>query len=248
MGNGLDHVGSSINALANEYHTIAHNMANINTVGYKRKVNLFSRELLQRMADSGDSGSPELPASQVKSKPAIDFSQGALIRTDRTLDAAIAAKGFFVIETPDGPLYTRNGAFHLNPQRQLVDVAGRLVGGVDAPITVPPNASELSIEISDDGRVRAGGAVLGQLKIVDFGPDEHKLACVGENCFAAPPDLRPTPMETPVIRQGYQENSNVKVMSELVDLISVSRLYETNMNMLTKRQENSRTILGVANS
>ncbi|MBE0535203.1 MAG: flagellar hook basal-body protein [Phycisphaerae bacterium] len=244
MANGVDHVGSSINALANEYHTIAHNMANINTAGYKRKVNLFSRELIERMSDAGDDS---LPASQVKSKASIDFSQGTMIRTDRPLDLAIAGKGFFVIETPDGPLYTRNGTFHVNPQGQLVDLSGRLVGGVDAPITLPPNVSELAIQVAEDGRVSADEAFLGTLKIVDFGADEHKLVCVGENCFAAPRDVRPAAVEEHVVRQGYQENSNVKMMSELVDLISVSRLYETNMNLLRKRAENSRTILGVAN-
>ncbi len=244
MIRGMDHIGSSVNALTNEYHTIAHNMANLNTAGYKRKVSLFSRELTERMGQVGDDS---LPPSRVKSKAAIDFSQGTLTRTDRSLDLAIAGKGFFVIETPDGPFYTRNGIFHVNPQGQIVDMSGRLVGGVDAPITVPPNVSEQSIQIAEDGRVHAEGAMLGQLKIVDFGADEHKLVSVGENCFAAAPDLLPQPSETPVVRQGYQENSNVKMMSELVDLISVSRLYETNMNLLRKRSENSRTIIGVAN-
>jgi len=244
MANGLDHVGSSINALSNEYHTIAHNMANMNTVGYKRKVNLFSRELTDRMGNGGDES---LPAGQIKSKAQIDFSQGALTRTDRALDLAIAGSGFFVVETPDGPLYTRNGIFHVTTQGQLVDMSGRLVGGADAPITVPPTTSEQSIQISEDGRVRAGGADLGKLKIVDFGADEDRLTAVGENCFAAPSDVRPAALEAAVIRQGYRESSNVKVMSELVDLMSVSRLYEMNMNMLKKRQENSRTILGVAN-
>jgi flagellar basal body rod protein FlgG len=241
----MDHVGSSINALANEYNTIAHNMANISTAGYKRKVNLFSRELIERMDEAGDDS---LPAAQVKSRAEIDFSPGALTRTDRTLDLAIAGKGFFVVETPEGPLYTRNGIFHVNPQGQLVDMSGRLVGGVDAPITVPPNASELSIQVADDGSIGADGALLGRLKVVDFGADEDKLVSVGESCFAAGKGVRPVAVESPVVRQGYQENSNVKVMSELVDLISVSRLYETNMSLLRKRQENSRTILGVAES
>ncbi|HPD45816.1 MAG TPA: flagellar hook basal-body protein [Anaerohalosphaeraceae bacterium] len=246
MVDGLDHVGTSISALTNEYHTIAHNIANINTAGYKRKVNMFSRELMNHIGENSNNG-VELPASQVKSKAAIDFSQGSLVRTDRPLDLALVGKGFFVVETPEGPLYTRNGIFHLNAQGQLVNLTGRLVGGVDAPITAPPNVSEMSIQISEDGRVRADGVVLGQLRIVDFGADEDKLVCVGENCYAVGPDVQPRAADKAVVRQGYQENSNVKVTSELVDLISVSRLYETNMNILRKRAENSRTILSVAN-
>jgi len=240
----VDHLGSSINSLINEYHTIAHNLANINTAGYKRKVNLFSRVLHNQMGGGLENA---VAAGEVQSKSAIDFSQGTLLRTDRTLDLAITGKGFFVVETPDGPLYTRNGVFHINPAGRIVDLSGRTVAGADAPISVPANVSELSITISEDGTVRAGEAELGRLRVVDFGDDEDKLISVGENCYSAPADIKPAEAKDAVIRQGYRENSNVKMMSELVDLISVSRMYETNMNLLRKRRENSKAILGVAN-
>jgi len=157
----VDHLGSSINSLINEYHTIAHNLANINTAGYKRKVNLFSRVLHNQMGGGLENA---VAAGEVQ-----NFSQGTLLRTDRTLDLAITGKGFFVVETPDGPLYTRNGVFHINPAGRIVDLSGRTVAGADAPISVPANVSELSITISEDGTVRAGEAELGRLRVVDFG-------------------------------------------------------------------------------
>ena len=85
MINPGDHLGSSINALTNEYNSIAHNMANVNTSGYKRHVNMFSQELMKRIADTGEDS---VPVGKIKSNGAIDFSQGSLGRTGRPLDAA----------------------------------------------------------------------------------------------------------------------------------------------------------------
>lgn len=244
MINPGDHLGSSINSLTNEYNSIAHNMANVNTSGYKRHVNMFSQELMKRIADTSEE---QVPAGEVKSKGAIDYTQGSLLGTGRPLDAALSGKGFFVIESPEGPLYTRNGVFHVNNAGRLVDLSGRNVAGAEAPINIPAGVSELSINIAEDGSVKADGADLGRLRLVEFA-DDGKLIPAGENCFVAPKDANPVEAKNVTIRQGYQENSNVKVMTELVDLISVSRLYEMNMSLLRKRHENSKVILGVANS
>ena len=243
MINPDNHLGSSINCLVNEYNTIAHNMANVNTSGYKRHVSQFSREL-SRM--SGDNEG-HVPSGEIKIKGAIDFTQGSLVGTGRPLDIALSGNGFLALETPDGPLYTRNGVFHVNRLGRLVDMSGRMVAGAGGPINIPAGVSEGSISISEDGTVSSGAAELGRLKIVDFGVDQDKLIGAGENCFIAPATVRPTAADSVTVRQGYQENSNVKLTGELVDLISVSRLYETNMNVMRKRRENSKAILGVAN-
>ena len=243
MTNPGDQLSSSINALTNEYNTIAHNIANVNTSGFKRHVSMFSQELMKRVADTGDD---QVPVGEIKSTGAIDFSQGSLARTGRPLDAALNGKGFFVIETADGPLYTRNGVFHVNGDGRLVDLLGRTVAGKDAPINVPAGVSELSIKIAEDGGVNADGVALGKLKMVEFA-DEEKLIAAGESCFFAPKDVKPIAAKDSMVTQGYQEKSNVKLMTELVDLISISKLYETNMNILRRRRENSKAMLGVAN-
>jgi len=238
-------LGTSVNSLTKQYSVIAHNLANINTAGYKRTVNSFSRELMARLWDVQDVSVPE---GRIKIDSALDFSQGSLLKTDRSLDAAINGKGFFVVETPDGPLYTRNGMFQVNLQGQLVDQEGRIVSGTEGPIIIPSGVSVQEINIGEDGNINTAAGSLGRLKVVDFEEDEDKLFSVGKNCFGAPQGVQPAVAEKALIRQGYQENSNVNRMEELVDMMTVSRLYETNMKLLVRRHENAKAIIGVANS
>ena len=245
MVNPGGELGTSVNSLTKQYSVIAHNLANINTAGYKRTVNSFSRELMARLSDVQEVSVPE---GRIKIDSALDFSQGSLLKTDRSLDAAINGKGFFVVETPDGPLYTRNGMLQVNLQGQLVDQEGRIVSGAEGPIIIPSGVSVQEINIGEDGNINTAGGSLGRLKVVDFKEDEGKLFAVGKNCFGAPNDVQPGAAEEALTRQGYQENSNVERMEEVVGLITVSRLYETNMKLLMRRQENAKAIIGVANS
>jgi flagellar basal body rod protein FlgG len=176
-------LGSSVSALTDDYYIIAHNLANINTAGYKRKVNSFTRELASQMSDDPDGS---VPGGEISINSVFDFSQGSLLRTNRSLDAAINGKGFFVVETPDGPLYTRNGVFQVNPQGQLVDLEGRMISGDGGPIVVPADVSVQQVNIGEDGSLSADGKALGRLKVVDFKEDEEKLFPAGKNCFGAP--------------------------------------------------------------
>lgn len=245
MVNSTGQIGSSISALTREYHNIAHNLANINTTGFKRKVNSFSLELKGQM-----SGGPEQSpiSGAIRINEALDFSPGTLLGTSRPLDTCINGKGFFEVETPDGPLYTRNGVFQINSNGQLVDLEGRIVAGTDGPIVIPGTVSELQINIAEDGEISADGTLLGKFKIVDFKENEKELVPTGKNCFMAPEGVEPGVAENAMIRQGYRENSNVQRMEELVGLITVSRLYEMNMNLLRKRRENAKAMIDVAKS
>ena len=245
MVNSTGQIGSSISALMREYSNIAHNLANINTTGFKRKVNSFSLELKGQMS-SGPEQSPISGAIRINE--ALDFSPGTLLGTSRPLDTCINGKGFFEVETPDGPLYTRNGIFQINSNGQLVDLDGRIVAGTDGPIVIPGSVSELQINIAEDGEISADGTLLGKLKIVDFKENEKELIPTGKNCFMAPEGVEPGDAKNAMIRQGYRENSNVQRMEELVNLITVSRLYETNMSLLKKRRENAKAMIDVAKS
>ncbi len=245
MVNPGGQLGSSVSALTNDYYIIAHNLANINTAGYKRKVNSFTRELTRQMSDGPDGSVPE---GEISINSVFDFSQGSLLKTNRSLDAAINGKGFFVVETPDGPLYTRSGVFQVNPQGQLVDLEGRMISGDGGQIVVPAGVSVQQVDIGENGSVSADGKALGRLKVVDFKEDEGKLFPAGKNCFGAPEGVVPGAAEKASIKQGYQENSNVERMEEVVGLITVSRLYETNMKLLARRHENAKAVIGVANS
>ncbi len=189
-----------------------------------------------------------LLAGKINATGTIDFSQGVLTSTARSLDVALDGKGFIVLETPDGPLYTRDGALSINLLGQLVVSSGRLVAGQNGPIAIPRAVSESDIEIDSDGTMRAGEIPLGRIQIVDFGAAFDELIPAGHGCFRAPEDLVPVPAENTKLRQGAQENSNVKMMQELTGLMTLSRLYEANINVMKKSRENTSSILDVARS
>lgn len=177
----------------------------------------------------------------------FDFSQGNVVQTDRPLDFALYGKGFFVIETPEGPLYSRNGMFSTNQNGQIVDSQGRTVAGQAGPIMVPNNVDISQLNISSDGTIYAGNTTIGKFSLVEFGDDQSKLVPVGESCYRMlEPEIEPVAAENIVVKQGYQEASNVKIVDELVDMIMVSRLYEANMKFITAQKDASSDLMSVA--
>ncbi len=240
-------LGSSLNALTNDLDTTTNNLANMNTAGYKRKVNDFSRVLMRHLTKG--SKFPQT-GGEILTHDSIDFSQGMLSNTKRKLDIALQGKGFFVLETPNGKRYTRNGSFHLNSATgQLTDIHNNLLSGVNRPIIIPPNTPDTDIHITDDGMVSARGTNLGQIQVVNFDEgDLQKLELVGNSMFKAPDNLREQQANDTIVRQGYQERSNVSIMDETVNMMSVARLYEMNMNIIKRKRENNKTMVGVANS
>ncbi len=232
-------VSSALDGLTRELNIITHNLANVSTAGYKRMCNSFSNYLAAEGlgAEDGDI---------VESAVAFDFSQGSVAETGRSLDFALYGKGFFVVETPDGPLYTRNGMFSLNDNGQIVDSSGRTVAGEGGPISIPVNISTSQINVSSDGSISADGAVFGKFSFVDFKDNENQLVSVGASCFAAPEGVVPQEAEDLIVKQGYQEASNVQLVEELVDMIMVTRLYETNMQIVSASKETSSSIIDVA--
>jgi flagellar basal-body rod protein FlgF len=231
-------VSASLDSLTREFDIIAHNMANVSTAGFKRRCNSFTQVLAAQ--ESGASGAEQ------ETPGVFDFSQGHLVQTGRTLDFALHGKGFFVLESPDGPLYTRHGIFTMNQNGQLVDAAGRFVAGTAGPLMVPPGVDASRIHVSNDGRIRAGQAEIGQLRVVEFGDQKQQLLPAGLNCFRASADLEPTETRDALVRQGYTEASNVKLVDELVNMIMVSRLYEANMKLISAARDNTSSTISVA--
>ncbi len=234
-------ISSTIDGLTREFSIIAHNLANVSTAGFKRKCSTFSKSLIAQGA-----GTIEETGGEADLYSTFDFSQGTFVGTGRSLDFALHGKGFFVIETPDGPLYTRNGMFRLEQNGQIVDSAGRIVAGESGPITIPANAGLSQISVSSDGGISAAGVPVGKFRLVDFKDNESELIASGLNCFQASSDTAPEPAENLIVKQGFQENSNVQMVEELVDMIMVSRLYEANMKFLSVGKDNSKSLMSVA--
>jgi flagellar basal body rod protein FlgG len=242
MTEPVSQVSSSIDALTQELEVITHNLANASTVGFKRRSNAFSKAL-----DSQQGGADTYSPGEIKLESALDFSQGSPVQTGKPLDFTLLGRGFFVVETPDGPLYTRNGAFQTNQNGQIVDTAGRTVSGEAGPITVPAMIGLSELQVTADGRISANGTSIGKLSVVDFKENENKLVSAGDNCFLMPDKtIQPAAAENIVIKQGYQEASNVKIVDELVDMIMVTRLYEANMRYVSAQRENSSSLTSVA--
>ncbi len=234
--------GANLNALVRELDLIANNVANVSTVGFKRRVNSFSKVLeVQQKADE--------PVDEGENKviTAIDFSQGGLKNTERNLDFALYGKGFFVIETENGPVYTRNGMFNTNDKSQIVDGLGRLVAGKTGAMTIPGDYSVSQLYVSSDGAVSVDGLPVGEFKLVEFKEDdEAKLVPVGNNCFVISDDIKPEDAANVVVKQGYQETSNVQMVEELMDMIMVSRIYESNVKLINSQSEISGSLMSVA--
>jgi len=238
----ISQVSSSIDALTQEFEIITHNLANVSTTGYKRICNAFSRVL-----DAQNGGEQSYSPGTVELDSALDFSQGSIVETRRPLDFAFYGKGFFVVETAEGPLYSRNGVLNVNQNGQIVDSEGRIIAGQAGPITIPRGVELAELNVSSDGNISNGGVVIGKFRLVDFKDDESKLVPAGLNCYLMPEqDITPVPAENIIVKQGFQESSNVKIIDELVDMIMVTRLYEANMDFLQAQKQTSASILAVA--
>src|SRR6202034_1142445 len=153
-----------------ELDTIANNLANASTPGFRAEQDVFS-EVLANASDP--SGSPLVKAMNsfgILSGTTLDQNQGALQKTGNDLDVAIEGRGYFEVETKDGTMYTRNGGFQISAHRQLVTGQGDAVMGEGGAITMPPG----EVSISPDGTISSKGAVVGKIKVVEF-PDSTQL-------------------------------------------------------------------------
>ncbi|MFT3802895.1 MAG: flagellar basal-body rod protein FlgG [Burkholderiaceae bacterium] len=223
--------------------TISHNLANVSTNGYKRSTALFEDLLYQNMRQAGAQSTQQTqlptglqlgtgvrPVATMRS-----FSQGNLQKTDNVFDMAVNGNGFFQIQQPDGTMaYTRDGAFRLDPQGQLVTSNGM---PMSPPIVVPNNAQ--SVTIGSDGIVsvvlagQTATTQIGQIQLATF-MNPSGLDPKGQNLFVETTASGTPTVNTPglngagVLNQGYVETSNVNVVEELVSMIQTQRAYEIN--------------------
>ena len=234
-------VSASLQSLVREFDIITHNIANASTTGYKRQCSSFADALGSQMNPTGQTDGNAESTERV-----FDFSQGSLTQTGRSLDLALAGKGFFVVETPEGPLYTRNGMFQTNQNGQVVDSEGRLIAGEGGPLVIPSSVDSSKIGVGTDGTVHAGSTTLGRLRIVDFTDAEDQLLPAGRDCWRAPADAPAVDAEGVTVKQGYREASNVTLVEELVNMITVTRAYEANVKLVSVSRQAVNSLLGVA--
>jgi len=234
-------------ALARELDVVANNIANLNTAGFKSDGAVFE-EYISPTARFDNFLSSDRRVSFVQDRATwIDLSQGPLERTGNALDAAINGRGFFAVQTPRGERYTRNGAFQINNNGELVTSEGFRVLGESGPITFQPN--DRNITISQDGTisVREGNNTAtesqrGQLRVVSF-DQPGRLQKDGASAFLAPAGMTPQADKLSRIMQGTVEKSNVRSVVEMARMIEVTRSYTQIATMLAQHSELKRTAI-----
>jgi flagellar basal-body rod protein FlgG len=232
-----------MDAMQTNIDVISNNLANVNTNGFKRSRAVFEDLLYQQLRQPGGATSQQttLPSGlQLGTgvRPVATEriqTQGNLQLTSNPFDLAINGQGFFQITLPDGTTaYTRDGAFQVNNQGQLVTASGYLVS---PQITVPANT--IAFNVSRDGVVTAQQAgqtaptQIGNITLATF-VNPGGLQSVGENLYletaasGAPQATAPGTNGAGVLNQSYVETSNVNITEELINMIQAQRAYEIN--------------------
>jgi flagellar basal-body rod protein FlgG len=224
---------------------LTHNLANMNTVGYKTDEAVFRIKDENLQVDGGNDEQPpstNLPIIPLTTR--TDFSQGLLQSTGNPLDLAIEGDGFFSIQTDEGMRYTRNGSFTLGEDGRLSTQDGHAVMGEGGEITIDGT----EVEFDGNGNVLVDGQITDKLRIVAI-TEPSALAKEGYNLFVLD-EARGTeePIEYANVHQGFLEGSNVNSVKIMTDLIEVMRGYESYQRIIRTLDENaSKLITGVGN-
>jgi flagellar basal-body rod protein FlgG len=231
MIKGIYNSGTGMQPRMTRLEVLANNIANSATLGYK-KDNLF----IQVMKEAGLSQVEGLgDLKGLDSKQFTDFSEGSFAQTQNPLDLAIQGRGFFVLETPQGIRYTRNGNFSLSTDGTVVNSDGYPVLSTSGHIQIPQpeKTAGISIAINERGEVTVGKTVLGQVRIADFS-DLAQLKKAGQTMFMtdAPEKHATVDGHSVVVRQGFLEESNVEPLGEMIQLVELTRSFETDQRTI----------------
>jgi flagellar basal-body rod protein FlgG len=228
--------------------TIANNLANSSTVGFRQRVLQFQDMIYQNLVTPGAAESQQTVSAGLQiglgtksSASEIIMTQGDLNKTDNPYDLAIQGQGFFQVQRPDGTIaYTRAGNFYLNSQGTIVDTQGdQLIPA----ITIPPNAT--NVTITQYGEVNAtlpgqqNPQQLGQIQLATFA-NPGGLNSEGSNLYTTTLSSGDAVLGNPggpeglgTLQQGYLENSNVDVVGAFVQMVLAQRAYESNSKVIT---------------
>jgi len=199
---------------------LANNIANSSTNGYKGDAEFHSLYISE--AASGDETTPPTTLPTVE-RQWTDFGQGLLEATNNPMDFGLSGKGFFVASGPSGPLYTRNGSFHVSTKGLLVTSDNYpLLDQNGEPIEAEP---AVPIDVALDGSVHQRGQLVAQFKLVNFA-DTSVLAKQGNTYFKNPSDQKPVDATDIEVHQGKIEDANISPAKGAVRLVSVTRQFE----------------------
>lgn len=251
---------SGMSAQQANLDTVANNLANSATAGFRRRRMQFEDMMYQNLITPGSPASQQTVSAGLQiglgtraSATEVIQAQGDFNQTSNPLDLAIQGNGFFQVQRPDGTTaYTRAGSFHMNNQGTLVTSEGDTVLPA---ITVPANATSLTI--SQYGVVSAlvpgqtAATQLGTIQLANFA-NPGGLNSLGGSLFAATSSSGTAVTDAPggasgagSLQQGYLENSNVDVVAEFVQMILAQRAYESNSKVIKTADDMYQQINGL---
>ncbi|MEA1945794.1 MAG: flagellar hook-basal body protein [Thermodesulfobacteriota bacterium] len=187
------------------FETVANNMANINTNGFKKNIISFNQAL------------------EMNSISKADFTQGPVRYTGNELDVALDSKGFLKIQTGNGIRYTRDGAFTLDEKGTLVTLSGDSVLGQNGPITIDGS----KVTIGGDGQVQVDDEPMDRLMVVDFENPQLLQKEGASRYFYSGEEKEISTVEDVGVQQGYLESSNVNSTEEMIKMIETYRVFES---------------------
>ena len=224
-------------ALTRRLETIANNIANAGTAGYRAEAVTFATVVSKT--------EPFVTSFAFGGGPHVDMTSGGFTQTGNPLDVAVRGGAFLAISTPQGTAYTRDGRMQMLPAGDLVSLQGHpILDSGGGPLTADPRGGALVI--GGDGTIRQDGRTIGALGLfdIDLSPGYKRY----ENS-AFLPSATPTPVEdftSSSIVQGFTEQSNVNPIIEMTRLISVQRAFEAMSTSLEQRDQALReTIQGL---
>ncbi len=240
---------SAAGMLVNEYRqdVLANNLANADTVGFKREIAVFAERDPASEAGRRDGPTADwlsaLTGGIWLGETQTDFSAGNLVKTEEPLDVALEGPGFLVVSAEGQDQYTRDGRLTTTPTGQIVAATdGAPVLGVgNTPLFVNPVGGPTTID--QDGIVRQDGAALGQLALADF-EDYRTLEKAGTGRFRAPDGAATVPARSRVL-SGFVESSGVQPVQNMTEMIAASRAYTINARMLQLQDESAARVINL---
>jgi len=238
MPYGLYISAEGAHAQSKRLEVIANNMANVDTVGFKRELAVFQAryaEAIQEGKAVADAGSiNDIGGGILVQKTENDFSPGPMKRTNIPTDMAIQGEGFFVVRKDDENYLTRAGNFSLTAQGELVTQQGyNVLNEAGSPIVIDPFNGPWQVTASGTIRQRGTSQNLAVVRPASTGD----LVKAGENLFRPLADAQPIPLSERRVADGYLELSDVKPTTEMIEMITAARTVEANIKMMQTQDQ-----------
>jgi flagellar basal-body rod protein FlgF len=228
LDSGLYAACAGLIARTDSLDLIANNLANVSTAGFRGNLGSFASVMVASgQHQPGSVLNEDANSFGVMGSTRLDLTEGSLTTTGNPMDFAIQGPGYFAVQTSTGPKYTRNGAFRVSAQGQLVTQSGEAVLGTAGVVRLVPGQTS----ISKDGTISSGGTIVGRLKVVEFAAGSN-VRSAGNGYYSVPvAQVQAATQST--VNQGMLESSNVNPVASVVSLIDAQRSAETMRHALT---------------